>query len=218
MKHARRHTVLFGMVVLGVLFAGIGCETEPASEKVRVSPDAATIRLGETASFVATGGFDYEWSLSNETLGTLSTRSGPTTVYTSRSDPGGSNTLQQVLTVTSRIGNATTSNAAPSLVKTATSVITHLATPIQTPSQAPEVTVSPSEVTLGPGGSQSFSANGGRTFTWQLSNEAIGTLSRRVGRTTTYTSLFSPGTNVVVQILTVTNEDGDTFEAFIKQL
>ncbi|MDA0322779.1 MAG: hypothetical protein O2923_08705 [Verrucomicrobia bacterium] len=81
-----------------------GCETESASElTVRVVPDAITILLDETVVFTASGGFEYAWSLADDSLGTLNTRTGSSVAYTSRDDPGPSNTTLQVLTVVSSV-------------------------------------------------------------------------------------------------------------------
>ncbi len=82
-----------------------GCETESVSDnKVRISPESAAIGVNESVTLNASGGFDYSWSLSNSSLGVLSTRSGPTTVYTSRSANTSTNQATvQVVTVVSSV-------------------------------------------------------------------------------------------------------------------
>ena len=104
-----------GMSLLAVVLSlGVtGCETQSASTRVTVEPSAATISKGQSITFTASGGYDYEWTLSNHSYGTLSTTSGDTVTYTSIYDPGDSNTVVQVLTVNSFIEDSSTSNSSP---------------------------------------------------------------------------------------------------------
>jgi len=94
-----------------------GCETEPANTQVRVTPSSVVLREGESAEFVASGGFDYTWSLDSQNthLGFLSTRTGDRTVYTSLASPGSNATdvVVRVLTVQSRVPTSTGTNAVP---------------------------------------------------------------------------------------------------------
>lgn len=99
-------------LVLGLIW--IGCEVDPVASKVTIDPPSATISAGQSITFTASGGYDYRWSLSNHTLGTLSTTTGDTTTYTSLFDSSSSNTAVQVLTVNSSIpGSAGSSNSSP---------------------------------------------------------------------------------------------------------
>ncbi len=64
-----------------------GCEAKPADEEIVISPSTATISLGQSITFTASGGYDYRWELKHEDWGYLSTRSGPTTTYTAAVRP-----------------------------------------------------------------------------------------------------------------------------------
>lgn len=213
-----------GLLTLVVAMALVlGCETQKASEGITISPEAASIRYGDTVTFTASGGYDYRWSFAdgNTESGTLSAFTGPSVVYRSMT----SNGLVRTLTVTSSIesftavGGTSSTNTTSSgpFTHTAQAVITHLAPePDPTPA-APNVIITPSEITLGAGASQRFRANGGSQFSWSLSDESIGTLSTRLGRETVYTVLTAgSATNIIVQTLTVEDETGATFSALIK--
>jgi len=103
-----------GLVALALGIAWVGCETQPVASNVTVDPPSATVGMGQSVTFTASGGFDYTWGLSDHTLGTLSTTTGDTTTYTSLSSPAEGSTAVQVLTVVSSIeGSANGSNAVP---------------------------------------------------------------------------------------------------------
>ncbi len=100
------------------------CEIEPTSENPLITPDSATVnQKGDTVTFTAQEGYEYSWSLNNETLGRLSSRSGRTTTYTSEFVPN-SNAAVQVVTLTSTIETTGTNNT---LTKTAEAFVTHTA-------------------------------------------------------------------------------------------
>jgi len=123
--------VLFCVLsVVGALFCG--CETEPASSPVNISPSSGTIRYGQSIQLAATGGYDYQWSLQDYSWGTLSVNTGPSTIYTSTYQ-GGATGQVQVITVNStivgtRTGTGTTNGTtyAGSDTATASAYITHL--------------------------------------------------------------------------------------------
>lgn len=116
--------------LLGLVVMLAGCEADPVSSTVFITPDSVTIRNGQAITFTATGGFDYQWSLSNESYGALSTRRGPTTTYVSMIDPGANTnsaaTLSQVLRVTSSVSGSTTTNTGQVTTGTAEAYITHM--------------------------------------------------------------------------------------------
>jgi len=142
---------LSALAFIGLIIS-TGCETETASENdVRISPSSIGLRPNQTAEFTASGGYEYTWSLSNDSIGVLTTRTGPRTVYINRSpvtesgSPSGSNTtaqvdsgetMVQILTVTSSPGftetetQSSVSNGAPArvsgFIKTAEAIIEHL--------------------------------------------------------------------------------------------
>lgn len=71
------------------------------------------------------------------------------------------------------------------------------------------ITVSPESARLAYGESQTFTAQGGRSYSWALSSTSYGALSSRSGESVTYTSFYegSSSTNPVVT-LTVTGTLG----------
>jgi hypothetical protein len=131
------HVALY---ILGVLlmaataaFLLTGCEVDSADSPISISPSAAAIKVGRSVEFTASGGYEYQWSLTHPEWGGLSTERGPQTTYTSFYDPP-SNTVQtQTLRLTSTItgaggrggvGGGSTNTAA--YVETASANITHI--------------------------------------------------------------------------------------------
>lgn len=83
------------IVITGLAFitAFSGCETESASEEpwaansggggaLNISPGNATLSGGQTAEFTASGGYNYAWSLSDTSSGSLSSATGSKTTFT----------------------------------------------------------------------------------------------------------------------------------------
>lgn len=54
--------------------------------RVRITPDRATIRVGRSVTFQASGWHAYTWEISDPNLGFLSSATGHTTTYTSLFD------------------------------------------------------------------------------------------------------------------------------------
>jgi hypothetical protein len=110
--------------LLGFVLFGCDLDTASTSDSVSVEPSSATLAKGQSQEFVASGGYDYKWSLDDESAGTLSTRKGDRTVFTALSAPTGT---VVTLTVTSTIeGTAeepATTNALPSYSRTGEAVI-----------------------------------------------------------------------------------------------
>jgi hypothetical protein len=102
-----------GLIALALGLGWVGCETQSATSKVTIDPSSATVSAGQSITFTASGGYNYTWSLSDHTLGTLSTTTGDSTTYTSLYDPGPSNSAVQVLTVASSIAGSSSTNGAP---------------------------------------------------------------------------------------------------------
>ena len=113
-------------IVAPLAFLLTGCEVESASRKIEIHPDSATIKYGETLTLSALNGYVYEWSLSDNTLGTLNTRSGIQVTYTSLTDPA--SPVLQIITVSSTFSDTDesgTGSNAP-VVHTAEAYITHI--------------------------------------------------------------------------------------------
>jgi hypothetical protein len=117
------------LLLASSLFALTGCDdASPANETLRINPTAAALRTGESATFTASGGYDYTWSM-QQPWGHLSALTGPTVTYTSLYDPGVSSNAFQVLTVVSTIPDqhrAETNTIPPSTQISAEAYITHL--------------------------------------------------------------------------------------------
>ena len=125
------------MAMAAGLILAAGCETESASDNdVRISPRTAALRVNQTQEFRASGGYEYTWSLSDNSIGLLTTTKGAVTVYINRSNPGFDATgpAIQTLTVTSTPrpdGSFGGTNGA-SFVKTAEAIIEHLPSAVST--------------------------------------------------------------------------------------
>ncbi len=131
MKQANTHLTAMALCLVCINLMWVGCETESVAEqKVQISPESAQISKDQSIELIASGGFDYTWSLSDSGIGTLSTRSGPRTFYTSRLAATNVTTkiLQQVITVNSSISTAggTTNTPDSVLEQSAESYIQHL--------------------------------------------------------------------------------------------
>lgn len=105
-----------------------GCETTPASDKPQITPSTAVVKIGNAVEFTASGGYEYTWSLQDETLGRLDTLRGSRVVYRSMYEPGGSNAALQILTVSSTISGASQTTNTASFQHTAEAHITHIST------------------------------------------------------------------------------------------
>ncbi len=127
-------TLAGSIVTAFLLLAFSGCETTPASSEITITPSTATLRPGETATFVASGGYDYRWSLSQPTYGTLSSLTGSSVTYTSIYSPSTNSAVSQVLTLVSYVAGATAVSTNTSTASTTASsyqlsteaIITHL--------------------------------------------------------------------------------------------
>jgi hypothetical protein len=98
--------VVAGIALAGFAFFLTGCESDSADTQITIEPGGASIAAGQSMAFTASGGYDYTWSLSDGSLGTLNTRTGPSVIYTSSSS--GSSGSVQTLTVVSTIQGAST--------------------------------------------------------------------------------------------------------------
>lgn len=103
-----------------------GCEVDSASRKIEIRPNSATIKYGQALTLSALNGYVYTWSLSDNTLGTLNTRSGIQVTYTSMTDPA--TPVVQTITVTSTFSDTDTSGTGSNapVVHTGEAYITHI--------------------------------------------------------------------------------------------
>ena len=80
---------------MALVIAG-GCESEKDYEsEIAISPVACKIKVNESKVFTATGGENFQWSLKDPALGSISSTAGSTVIYTATSLTG-----NQILTVT----------------------------------------------------------------------------------------------------------------------
>jgi hypothetical protein len=166
--------------------------TASASSLVSVSVDPATAALGPglTQPFSAVpactstcpSGIAYSWSLTNSLVGAISGSTGPSVTFTAGSTSGTAglfvNATLNGVTVQSTAGQITVS------VSTLESVA-----------------VTPTSANLGAGGTQTFTATpdctatcpSGTTYSWALTNGALGALSATAGASVTFTAGTTSG-------------------------
>jgi hypothetical protein len=77
---------------------GAGCEVDSAAARPKIDPSYAVVHEGESVALTASGGYEYEWSLSSPSWGILSSRTGNPIVYTSTFEPA-SNATEVIQTV-----------------------------------------------------------------------------------------------------------------------
>ncbi len=130
-KYFWRHIAL-GLLALVLLVTPIllaGCEISSATERVKISPDAAVLKKGQSVTLTASGGYVYDWSLSDNTLGILNTRRGVQVLYTSLYNPPTDTPVIQIVKVTSFFsendGTNTSGTNAP-VAHEAEAYITHI--------------------------------------------------------------------------------------------
>ena len=95
----------------------IGCDSDSATSKVSISPSSVTVEKGNSIEFTASGGYEYTWSLAEDSAGAsaygiLSNRTGQKTTYTSLRNAS-SDPVVRVLTVTSTIEGSDNTNSSP---------------------------------------------------------------------------------------------------------
>lgn len=146
-----------------------------------ISPTSASFSTNDLSeSFSAVGGTSpYTWSVSDSSRGTLSSSSGETVTYTSAHVEGNN-------TITVKDANGATATA----------------TATYTTSGPTSLSISPPTLSLSSSTYKgTFKATGGDgTYTWMVSDEALGTISPTSGSSTTYTSKKVIGTNSITVI------------------
>lgn len=113
-------------ILAPIAFLLAGCEVESASRRIEIHPDSATIKYGQSLTLSALNGYVYDWSLSDNTMGTLNTRRGQQVTYTSMTDPA--TPVVQIITVTSTFSDNSDSNTGSNtpVVHSAEAYITHI--------------------------------------------------------------------------------------------
>ena len=103
-----------------------GCEVESASRKIEIHPDSATLKYGQALTLSALNGYIYDWSLSDNTMGTLNIRRGQQVIYTSLTDPA--TPVVQIITVQSTFSDNSDSGVGSNapVVHSAEAYITHI--------------------------------------------------------------------------------------------
>ena len=102
-----------------IIFAG--CESTDAGG-IDVSPTYVELRIGQSATFHATGAQYFKWSLSKPQIGSLSSSRGEYVVYTARSGSGD----PQVITVESASSAGGSGSNAVVSAHSATATVKHL--------------------------------------------------------------------------------------------
>lgn len=161
-----------------------------------VSPSPATLRVSSTLTLTASpvcsggpcaGGTSYAWSLSNS-LGSLSTTSGPSVTFTAGATAG------TALVFVNATWNGATVSSGPVAISITTGSVPTLTS----------VLVSPRNFSMAVGGTQLLTATpscsttcpSGTAYTWQVGTPSVGSVSPTTGPSTTFTALGA-GTVVV---------------------
>jgi len=118
--------ILVPLVLLSAVVLICGCETDPATEDVFITPPTSTIQFGQSIQLRASGGYDYTWSLSDNALGTLTVDTGPSTVYTSIYQGTQTGAVQTVTVESTILGSQAGGTNAQSYIATDTATITHI--------------------------------------------------------------------------------------------
>jgi hypothetical protein len=180
-------------LVAAGLFVGAGCDTDSASSEVDVSPSSVVLEKGKSATFTASGGYEYTWSLDpNDGSGRLNTTKGAQVTYTCLSTDIGSSPKRIVVTSTIE-GTATGSSSSSTSNTTSTT-----AYQVQGHAEVfyPDggtgvsaLTISPSSATIGTNASRTFTVTGGTSpYQWVVSSPSLGSCSPTTGNSTTYTA------------------------------
>ncbi len=205
-----------GLLLIGMAVLFAGCESDSANSPVTIDPDNIQIRRGQEQVFVASGGYDYSWSLENNQIGTLTrTRDNNRVTYTAIAAPD-EGTEVQVLKLTSWIegasrqstvttGTANDTDSEQSTTPrrvTSEAYIVHLADrKAPEPSDpAAELTISPTSKRLATDGdAEVFTVSGGTPgYQWSLSNTSLGTMIAE-GTRAVYTRGPDPG-NLFIRV------------------
>ena len=196
-----------------MLIALTGCETESSDQaSIQITPNTASMPVGSSLEFVASGWTDYTWSLvgTHANAGVISTKKGDSTVYTAVFElpTNQVQTLRVTVPVLSNDdGNTNNTDYIYSEV-----FITHgNNTGAIEPNAA--VSISPLSDTVTTGGTVDFTASGGDgNYTW--TDDGLGKIAPS-GNTATYIANEYSSTNKpAIATITVTS-DSQTASAII---
>ncbi|MDI6774107.1 MAG: hypothetical protein QME60_01755 [Verrucomicrobiota bacterium] len=86
-REVRKKVRVVGVLAV-LLIVGVGCETgtdvnSATQAEIQITPNYTSLGKGQAAEFTATGWHEYTWSLAYADWGTLTHKTGKTTVYTS---------------------------------------------------------------------------------------------------------------------------------------
>ena len=118
----KRHSFLLALCLAAVGLFLVACESEKSGtgdDVLDVTPSYAKLRAGQSVTLSAKGGSDYLWSLSNEEIGSLSSRHGSSVVYTAQVCDA-ANTFQTVTAQSKLTGGIVTTNGVNLATGTAT--------------------------------------------------------------------------------------------------
>jgi len=203
--------LLFPALLLAWACAGItGCDSDSSSSRITVTPASATISEGQSIEFVASGGYEYTWSLTEyssgaEPYGRLSSKTGSRVTYTSLRNGSGAAEVR-VLTVTSTIEGADATNSSPG-EWTTEAYITHVADGNDVDDDP--LKVSPDSAVMSTNGVIEFTASGGTgSYSWQLDPDSHGRLSSLTGNQVTYTATnVTPTDSTVITVFSGAETD-----------
>ncbi len=195
-----------------LLLLAAGCETESSDQiAISISPNNVTMTKGESREFTASGWRDYTWSLSDTSIGILSTTKGDSTIYTAVAGASSTNSgSTQILTVTVNLAAGapgTVTNQPSNLVSAQAFIIVDAVV-------SGDISISPPVATIQRGESVVLNASGpgGVTdYVWQLEAPVHGALSILGGSSTIYTATNGPATSAeppLTQIVRLSSNGG----------
>ncbi len=91
------------LALCAVWFVVTGCEVGSANSAVEITPAHVRLSYGQAQDFTADGGYDYTWSLSDSSMGTLNPRTGTRVTYIHY---GSTSNSVQTITVLSSVQGA----------------------------------------------------------------------------------------------------------------
>jgi len=105
----KKRNLIFGaflaaIPLVSLVFLTVGCESESATQTdIKIRPAYSEVSRGRASVLLSASGWsDYRWSLSDTSIGYLSSSVGDSVVYTATKFPDSiaSNTFEQVVSVT----------------------------------------------------------------------------------------------------------------------